>query len=158
MINSRIGPKTLTQHLSIMLSRVGAVLSETKSPTCHLMQRHTRWHMLSRSMKRRSHSTWSLNERDTSNDATEEGDGLRHKRQILQVSTVSAMSFKTSAGQPAAFNVRSMAAAGACHHRKCNLRSTRRRAASPPDRKARREAPMSNLVQSLGASPVVASR
>ena len=155
-MSSRIGPKTLTQDLSMTPMSDGANLSETKSPTCHLMHLHTRWHTINRSMNTRSHSTWSLKRMLTSRLATGDGVGFRQRRQILQVSTVSAINFKTSAGQPAALRVRSIAAAEACHHLRWSLRKIKCRALGPQVPRVLMIRPISKLRQSSSCSPPAA--
>ena len=121
-MNSRMGPKTLTQNLSMTASSVGAFLSTTSSPTCQRIQRQTMWQTINRSRKIKSHSTWSLKLRAKLMDATGAGDGRRHILQMRQVSTMSAISFNMSDGHPAAFSTRSMDEALACHHLRWSLR------------------------------------
>ena len=70
---------------------------------------------------------------------------------------MSSTSRITSGGWFAAFSNIFICAAVACHHRRCNLRSSRRRTASSAVRSALDVRWMSNLDQSVVTSPVAAS-
>ena len=63
----------------------------------------------------------------------------------------------TIVGSDAAPNILSMAARGACHHLRCNLRTSNKRCSSIPCRKARKLLSALKLVQSVGALSVLKS-
>ena len=83
--------------------------------------------------------------------------GFRQVRHILHVSTIGGIKSNTSLGDPACWRSLVICSDVACHHRKCSLRSSRRRTASSAVRRAFDVRCMANLDQSVGASPVAAS-
>ena len=96
----------------------------------------------------RSHSTASLNCSGICIDVPLEGCGGFQFRHTLHVSTMDGIISKTVFRTPLSSSVRRIAAAGACHHRRCAFRNSRRMVASVPLRRVRSIRPTSKLRQS----------
>ena len=95
----------------------------------------------------RSVPTLSLNLSTIRDVATDTGVGGFHIRQALQVSTMLSTVSIALSGAPAAWRMRFMRVAGACHHLRCNILSVRRTTPRVCERKSCRVLPRSNLVQ-----------
>ena len=97
-----------------------------------------------------SASTCSLNLVDSDTVDIGCACGLVHVLQTSHVATMSSTSWITDGGGLAALSSVFIWAAVACHHRRCSLRSSRRRAASSAVRKAFAVRWMSNRDQFVG--------
>ena len=97
-------------------------------------------------------STCWLNLSATLTLATLSGCGAAHVLHTLQVSTMGGMSSNRSFGAPAWESRRCICSMDACHHRTCNLRSTRCRPPVSDRRRALNDRLISNSDQSAGRS------
>eukprot|EP00971_Amphidinium_carterae_P110564 2190281-Amphidinium_carterae.1 len=102
-----------------------------------------------------SPSTSALKELISRTDGMASADGLLHSLHVVQVSQMLGMRSNVSLWSPAARSMRCIAAALACHHRKCSLRKIRRFPPSVACLRPRSEECKSNRLQSVGVMVVV---
>jgi hypothetical protein len=157
MIRTLNGPKICSQHKSMASCSVLLDLSLTVMPACQRSALSTMCQIEKTSKNMMSASTSTFCSVINSTDGVMSGFGRCQGLQLLHVLMICGIIATTFVGSDAAPNILSMAALGACHHLKCNLRTSNNCCSSVPCRKTRKLLSALKFVQSVGALSVLKS-